>query len=119
MCTGQGSQDSILGRERRTVLTGSVMISAVIEQMYWSGTATSLASDGPAASLPLPSLPPAIARSNAVTSASAAAAASTAASAAASARCEVSRRCRARGPASVYGTSTRTLNLPRHVEVPH
>merc|ERR1719483_281935 len=27
------------------------MISAVIEQMYWSGTATSLASDGPAVRL--------------------------------------------------------------------
>ena len=29
------------------MLTGSVMISAVIEQMYWSGTATTLAFDGP------------------------------------------------------------------------
>ena len=43
------------------MLTGLIMISAVIEQMYWSGTATSLASDGPAAALLPPSptpLPP-------------------------------------------------------------
>ena len=49
---------------RRTVVTGSVMISAVIGQMYWSGTATTLAFDGPAAPLASPSLPPATARSN-------------------------------------------------------
>ena len=41
---------------QQTVLTGSVMISAVIEHMNWSGTATSLASDGPAAPLLPPSL---------------------------------------------------------------
>ena len=40
---------------RQTVLTGSVMISAVIEHMNWSGTAASLASDpGPAALRLLP-----------------------------------------------------------------
>ena len=63
---GRGAE-LYLGHEgtRRTVLTGSVIISAVIEQMYWSGTATSLASGGPAASLlPVPLSPPsAVARS--------------------------------------------------------
>eukprot|EP00964_Phaeocystis_antarctica_P070875 scaffold43183_cov59-Phaeocystis_antarctica.AAC.4 len=43
--------------EKRTVLTGSVMISAVIEHMYWSGTATSLTTDGRAVTL-LPPSPP-------------------------------------------------------------
>ena len=47
---------------RHTVLTGSVILSTVIEHMRWSGTAISLASNGPAA----PLLPPsAVARSNA------------------------------------------------------
>eukprot|EP00964_Phaeocystis_antarctica_P109914 scaffold74319_cov72-Phaeocystis_antarctica.AAC.2 len=71
--------------EMRTVKTGSIMISAVIEHTYWSGTATSLASDGPAAPLLPPSPPSAVARSSASASASAAAAASTAAAAVAAA----------------------------------
>mmetsp|Transcript_7184 Transcript_7184/g.17864 ORF Transcript_7184/g.17864 Transcript_7184/m.17864 type:complete len:328 (-) Transcript_7184:153-1136(-) len=56
------------------VLTGSVMISAVIEHMNSLGTSASLASDGPAA----PLLPPsAVARSNASAFASAATATAT------------------------------------------
>ena len=67
--SAQGRPQSSVGGGRRlsravgqTVLTGSVMISAVIEHMNWSGTAASLASDpGPAAPLLLP--PSAVARS--------------------------------------------------------
>eukprot|EP00964_Phaeocystis_antarctica_P088515 scaffold56327_cov68-Phaeocystis_antarctica.AAC.11 len=78
-------QDRPLGQwKARTVQTGSIMISAVIEHMYWSGTTASLASDlGPAAPLPPPSPPSAVARSSVSASASAAAAASVAAATAA------------------------------------
>eukprot|EP00964_Phaeocystis_antarctica_P067656 scaffold40942_cov68-Phaeocystis_antarctica.AAC.3 len=79
----------------RTVLTGLIMISAVIEQVYWSGTATSLAFDGPTAPLlppsPTPLPPSTIARSNAMASASAAVATATAATAVAAATAATSR----------------------------
>ena len=86
MCTGQAAGLPGAGSYRRTVLTGSVMISDVIGQMYWSGTAAaSLAFDGPAAALLPPSPPSAvIACSNA--SAFAAASAAAAANATASSR---------------------------------
>ena len=52
---GRGGAGLYLGRRARlTVVTGLVMISAVIEQMHWLGTTASLAFDGPAASLPPP-----------------------------------------------------------------
>ena len=77
------------------MLTGLIMISAVIEQVYWSGTATSLGFDGPDAPLLPPSptsLPPsAIARSNAIAAASAVVAASVAAAAVAAATTAASR----------------------------
>ena len=53
----RGRRAYLRQRAKRTVVTGSVMISAVIGQMYWSGTATSLACDGPAAPLPPPAPP--------------------------------------------------------------
>ena len=72
-----GRQERVHARK-----TGSIIISDVIEHMYWSGTATSLASDGPAAPLLPPSPPPTVARSSASASVSATAAASAAAAAA-------------------------------------
>ena len=55
-----GRQERVHARK-----TGSIIISDVIEHMYWSGTTTSLASDGPAAPLLPPSPPPTVARSSA------------------------------------------------------
>eukprot|EP00964_Phaeocystis_antarctica_P098287 scaffold64326_cov59-Phaeocystis_antarctica.AAC.8 len=77
-CAGHKAAGLSGGGEERTVVTGSVMISDVIEHMYSSGTATSLASGGPAAPLLPPSPPSVAARSNALASASAAAAAAAA-----------------------------------------
>ena len=69
----------------RPVKTASIIISAVIEHMYWSGTTTSLASNGPAAPLFPPSPPPTVARYSASASVSTIAAASAAAAAVAAA----------------------------------
>eukprot|EP00964_Phaeocystis_antarctica_P077162 scaffold47815_cov67-Phaeocystis_antarctica.AAC.1 len=90
---GVGYQDRPLGQwKARTVQTGSVMISAVIEHTYWSGTTASLASDlEPAAPLPPPSPPSAVARSSVSASASAAAAASVAATSATAAATAIPR----------------------------
>eukprot|EP00964_Phaeocystis_antarctica_P111207 scaffold75514_cov83-Phaeocystis_antarctica.AAC.2 len=83
------------------------MISAVIEHTYWSGTATSLASDlVPAAPLPPPSPPSAVARSSASASASAAAAASVAATSAAAAATAIPRALDAAAARSVSRAAT-------------
>ena len=91
----------------QTVLTGSVMSSAVIEHMNWSGTAATLASDGPAA--PLPPLSPqlaVIARSNA--SAFAVATARAAANATASSRAMDAAATRAASCAAAATSCTRS-----------